>query len=566
VEKKELIRILSLWVFLSCNVLMAQQQNLPLEYNYELFYSKYLYGQEEKIFHSSFKPYLASEVYTVIYPDTTFGLQQLDNDNYFKKAINVIGYGDMLRFDEHGFIKPTYIDSSNYGVKIEMPYNNQGYSPRKFYVAANPIIRYELGYDSYRGGKKFYNLRGVELRGDIGAKVSIFTTFLEQQAEFPDYVQGYVAKNRAAPGESKVRQFKGTGWDFNRSAAYISYSPNKFFNVQIGSNKHFIGDGYRSLLLSDNSNSYPFVQTSTKFWRIKYVNIFAELINNNNSITDFTLGFPRKFATFNYLSYDIHPRVQVGLFEGIMWRRTTDKGHTAFDFNMLNPIIGIRGLQKNLDINILYGLNISVRLPKYISIYGQLAINELSGGRNSSTRRTGWQAGVKYFDVAGVKNLNLQLEYNSVRPYTYQGNSDSILHYSHYNQSLAHPMGANFNEILLLANYRYKRIYANYKFNYSKAGVDAKGVNYGADILKNAADANTTSDVKIGNGIAYNIVNNEFRAGYIINPKINMSLEMVLHIRKYSSDFNDFELKSNYFSLGMVTRLYNHYYDIPLVF
>jgi hypothetical protein len=249
-----------------------------------------------------------------------------------------------------------------------------------------------------------------------------------------------------------------------------------------------------------------------------------------------------------------------------MWRRTTDKGHTAFDFNMLNPIIGIRGLQKNLDINILYGLNISVRLPKYISIYGQLAINELSGGRNSSTRRTGWQAGVKYFDVAGVKNLNLQLEYNSVRPYTYQGNSDSILHYSHYNQSLAHPMGANFNEILLLANYRYKRIYANYKFNYSKAGVDAKGVNYGADILKNAADANTTSDVKIGNGIAYNIVNNEFRAGYIINPKINMSLEMVLHIRKYSSDFNDFELKSNYFSLGMVTRLYNHYYDIPLVF
>lgn len=565
-ERKEPIRILLFFVLLCSNYLQAQQQNMPLEYNYDLYYSKYLYQQNNEVFHTSFRPYLASEVYTIVYPDTTFGLEQLENDSYFKKAINVIGYGDMLRFDEHGFIKPTYIDSSNYGVKIEMPTNDKVYTPRKFYVAANPIIRFELGYDSYKGGRKYYNLRGVELRGDIGSKVSIYSSFLEQQAEFPDYVQGYVAKNRAAPGETKVRQFKGTGWDFNRSVAYISFSPNKYFNLQVGSNKHFVGDGFRSLLLSDNANSYPFIQASTKFWKIKYINIFAELINNNNSITDFTLGFPRKFATFNYLSYDIHPWVQVGLFEGIMWRRTTDQGHTAFDFNMLNPILGIRGFQKNLDINSLYGLNLSVKLPKYVTLYGQFAMNEMTGSRYSSRRRSGWQAGVKYFDIAGVKNLNIQLEYNSVRPYTYQGKEDSILHYSHYNQSLTHPMGANFNEFLLLANYRYKRLYASYKFNYSKAGVDAKGVNYGADILKNAAMATTPEGVKIGNGIAYSIVNNELRAGYILNPKINMALEMVVHIRKYASDINNFELKSNYFSLGMVTRLYNHYYDVPLIF
>lgn len=565
-EKKKLFKYILLVVALLPFLLYAQQQNLPLEYNYDLYYSKYLYQQDKAVFHTSFKPYLASEVYEIVYPDTTFKLQQLDNDTKFHKAINVIGYGDMLRFDEKGFIKPTYIDSSNYGVKIEMPTNKRGFIKRKLYVAANPIIRFELGYDSYKGGKKYYNMRGIELRGDIGNKVSIYTAFLEQQAEFPDYVQAFVAKNRTAPGESKVRQFKGTGWDFNRSAAFISYSPNKHFNIQLGHGKHFIGDGYRSLLLSDNANSYPYLQLSTKIWKLKYVNIFAELLNNINTPTDFTLGYPRKFATFNYLSYDVNKWFQASLFEGIIWRRTTPMGHTAFDFNLLNPIIGIRGFQKNLDVNTLYGINAKLQFPKYISVYGQYAINNLSGGMRTSGNRTGWQLGAKYFDAFGVNNLNLLVEFNAVRPYTYQGKTDSILHYSHFNQSITHPMGANFNEILIMTNYRYKRYYANWKFNYSIAGVDAKNVNYGADILKSVLNADVIEDVAIGQGIEYKVSNNEFRVGYILNPKLNLSLEMVLHLRKYKADVNDFEINDKYFSLGMTSRLFNHYYDVPLIF
>lgn len=94
------------------------------------------------------------------------------------------------------------------------------------------------------------------------------------------------------------------------------------------------------------------------------------------------------------------------------------------------------------------------------------------GKKGTSDRRMGWQAGIKYFDVGGVKNLNFQAEYNSVRPYSYQG-QDSAIGYYHYNQSLGHPMGANFNEFLVMLNYQYKRVYASYKMSYIQTAADS---------------------------------------------------------------------------------------------
>ena len=40
----------------------------------------------------------------------------------------------------------------------------------------------------------------------------------------------------------------------------VSYTPNKVLNIQFGHGKNFIGDGYRSLFLSDVSSPYPFLK------------------------------------------------------------------------------------------------------------------------------------------------------------------------------------------------------------------------------------------------------------------------------------------------------------------
>ncbi len=553
--------------FCSAQQLIAQQLNLPVNRTHRLNYEKYLYKTDKnKPFHTSVKPYIESEVYEFVFPDTTYGLQKKSPTNGFKKAINLIGYEDWIRFDESGFIKPVEIIEED-GDTIVINRTETSYHKRKFYIAANPVLHFAFGKGNAEN-KYSYNLRGVEIKANIGSKVSVYTAFLETQAVFPQYIRPFILRTRTAPGQGKVRNFKENGFDFSQAIGYIHFAPNRYFNVELGHGKHFIGDGYRSLLLSDNSFSYPYIKFSTQFWRLKYVNIYTELLNDIRTETDFTLGFPKKLANFNYLSFAAAPWLSLGIFEGLIWRSTTWDGKKKFDANYLNPIIGIRALQKNLDANKLYGFNASINLPKHIVLYGQIMVNEFSGDLRSVDNRTGLQAGAKYYDAFGVKNLNLQAEYNIVRPYSYQNATDSVLHYSHYNQALAHPMGAGFDEFLFLADYRYKRFVAGLKVNGGRSSVDGTELNVGTDIMLSKDEAAYLDKVTIGQGLlAYKVLNGEFSFGYILNPKINMLLEAKIQIRKYSTDINlPNSLDTKLFSIGLNTRLFNHYYDVPIHF
>lgn len=559
---------------------MAQQQSLPLNYHHRLFYEKHLHGLDEKPFHSAVKPYLASEVYEFVFPDTTYGLQKVNPGTGFKRAVNVLGYEDVIRFDETGYIKPSFLDTLEDGTITMVNRPADVYQPRKFYISANPIVRLEAGRDLKNSENTvYYNMRGVELNVNIGSKISVYSAFTENQSAFPNYVALQVRKFRAAPGESKVRNFGQRGFDFSRAMGFITYAPSKHFNVQAGHGQHFIGDGYRSLFLSDNSFVYPYIRFSTQFWKIKYVSMYSEFINDVQADTDFTLGLPRKLGSFNYLSLDVAPWLQLGAFEGMVWRSSVAGGGRTFDANFINPIIGIRALQKNIDANSVYGLSAKITLPKYIILYGQLLVNELRGNFLGAGNRSGLQMGAKYYDAFGVKNLNILAEYNRVRPYTYQNNGDTVLHYTHYNQALAHPMGANFDEMLLLVNYRYKRFLTELKVNTATSAVDAKirvplftPGNVGSDILLNAADANPefADRTRVGQGDSrYFLLNAEFRVGYLINPRLNMMVEARAHIRNYRFDINLPALNNtdmSLFSIGFNTRLFNHYYDLPVNF
>ena len=170
-----------------------------------------------------------------------------------------------------------------------------------------------------------------------------------------------------------------------------------------------------------------------------------------------------------------------------------------------------------------------------------------------------------------MKNLNLQVEFNSVRPHTYQGKDTGIGFY-HYNQSLAHPMGANFSEVLVMASYQWKRIYCNYTFNYTQAGFDRdtttnRTLNFGNTIMDTDNQIIQTNGVKIGNGSAYSVINNELKFGYILNPKINMCVAATMQFRKYNfSHPNIDNLKSRAISLHFSTNIFNRYYDLPILF
>ena len=63
------------------------------------------------------------------------------------------------------------------------------------------------------------------------------------------------------------------------------------------------------------------------------------------------------------------------------------------------------------------------------------------------------------------------MEYNRVRPYAYTA-KDSAMHYTQYDAALAHPNGANFQEVFGQLSYRYDRFYTSLGITWSKGGID----------------------------------------------------------------------------------------------
>ncbi|MBK8474593.1 MAG: hypothetical protein IPL33_21795 [Sphingobacteriales bacterium] len=92
---------------------------------------------------------------------------------------------------------------------------------------------------------------------------------------------------------------------------------------------------------------------------------------------------------------------------------------------------------------------------------------------------------MKYIDVAGVSNLDAQIEYNTARPYTYTHHNEGG-NYTHYNQALAHPLGANFRELMGVLQYRtFKQFHFKLTMLYAQQGLDNADdtTNWGGNIF-----------------------------------------------------------------------------------
>tara|TARA_B100000242_G_scaffold292860_1_gene269306 strand:- start:1401 stop:3029 length:1629 start_codon:yes stop_codon:yes gene_type:complete len=536
----------SLFTFFS-SFLVAQ--NLNLNENNDI--NKYLYSEESNM-HTSFKPILKSSF--------SFNIDSflLSNDNYSNKN----KYLNKL-FSNHLFV----LSGDDYNVSV------------------SPIVSFSKGIETEENKSTFVNTRGYFVQGMLGKKISFSTSFCENQAIFPNYLHSYIKSNNVVPGQGYARDFKGTGFDYAMSSGHVSYKPNKMFLLQFGHGKHFIGDGYRSLLLSDNSFNYPFLKIQTNFSKIQYTNLYCELMDINYFKTNLVdnidqMGYPKKYISSHYLSYNFTNKFNISLFESVVWRMNHAPGVRGFDVSYLNPIAMLRPIEFSLNSpdNVLIGLN-----SKYIInrsyLYGQLIIdefslNDLREDNGFWGNKIGYQYGYKIFDAFGIERLNLQAEYNYVRPYTYAHHNPQQ-NYAHYNQPLAHPLGANFSEFLFLLNYKYQRFELSGKIIFSKYGgkILNDPTSYGNDLYFSTGNyAEQEGLVAMGTGrpsdfdiqmYQGNLTTIEYKSldiSYIINPLTNLKLNFGLILRELNND--DGFLNTKYYNISLMSDLFNHYYDI----
>jgi hypothetical protein len=400
-----------------------------------------------------------------------------------------------------------------------------------FFLALNPVLQFQQGFESGYNKSIFLNSRGVSVRGLIGKKLGFSAFITENQERGPQFYQQRVTNFKAVPGVGFYKPFKTNGYDYFDARGYITFAAVKnYIDVQFGYDKNFIGNGYRSLFLSDWGNSNLFLKINTKIWKFNYQNLFMELMPQFKKSGDTLLD--RKYAAMHHLSMNVTKWLNVGLFEGVIFGRKN-----RFDFQYLNPIIFYRHIEGTVGSpdNAVAGLDFKANVAHRVQLYGQLLLDEfiLSEVKNNPTswvNKWGIQAGLKYIDAFGIRNLDMQIETNRVRPFTYSHN-DTIANYTHYNQPLAHPLGANFQEVLAIVNFQpTPKWYITAKAIYYYQGLDSAGRNFGSNNLKNYT-TRTGNNFKIGEGNKATVLNSIVQVSY--EWKENLYLDLSFQYRNY---------------------------------
>jgi hypothetical protein len=402
-----------------------------------------------------------------------------------------------------------------------------------FFLALNPVIQEQQSIETGNNERVFLNSKGFTMRGMIANRLGFSAYLTDNQERGPEFFQQRVAQFSAVPGAGYYKSFKQTAFDYFDNRASIYFNLIKYFDIQFGYDKNFIGNGYRSLFLSDYAAPYLFLKIDTRIWKLNYENIFMELISQYDKTVDYQ--YPKKYAVIHHLSFNAAKWLNLGLYENVVFSRPDH-----FDFSYLNPVIFLVSAQQQdgSPDKTTAGLDFKANIGHATQFYGQLLIDEFVLDQITHYSRGWWgnkqglQLGLKYIDMFNLKNLDLQLEGNIVRPYSY-AHYDSVSSFSHYNQPLAHPLGANFEEFIAIVRYQpaYKW-HLETKLIYYKQGLDSSGVNFGSNIFLNYNTRPRDYGFKIGSGVPATCLNFSALVSYEI--KENVFLELSAMYRNYN--------------------------------
>lgn len=430
---------------------------------------------------------------------------------------------------------------------------------------------FQVGKSRDESKTLYTNTRGVSLQANIGPKFYFESTFFENQAKFPHYLDDFIRRNDIIPGQGGIKYISnGQAFDYNYATALLSYTPNKYLNLKAGYGQNFIGDGYRSMILSDITFSYPYLQLTGTLGSVQYTAMWAQFMDKHSK--DFAsayedLGFYKKWGVFHFLDWNVNKKLTIGLFDAVIWPDADSSGRKrGFDWSYMNPIIFLRSAEfsEGSSDNALVGANFKYKLFPKTTLYGQLVLDEFKlkevfSGKGWWANKQAGQIGFRSFDLFKVNKLDLQGEFNVARPYTYSYKS-TLINYEHYNQSLAHPLGANFWEVLGIATYKYKRWYGRGEIMYAQYGADpSPDVNYGHDISKPYTTHVNEYGNWIGQGVKTNLTYAQGTIAYVLNPKYNLRVEASLAARKLSNDLS--KSTDLIFSFGLRSTFRQFYYD-----
>lgn len=512
------------------NTAIAQNSLLTFNEDYYHLVDRYAILSGNTDFCTSIKPFNRAHLENLILSHPDLIQSKADKYNF-----------DLLRFDQWDVLPQANGDTT---IDILLKRRFQYFYPFKtsFFavnhkdlkLVVNPVLGFASGKSN--DDNIYRNTRGVDVRGSIGGKVGFYTFISENQFVYPDYYTQQVKTLNAIPGTGFIKRFGNNGYDFFNARGYITVQLNPFIHAQFGHDNNFFGNGYRSLIWSDFAKENLFLKLHTKVWRFNYVNIFSELTDYR---FDGTKHQQKKYSAFHYLNINVIPKkLDIGVFENIVFARNDSNQVSGFELNYLNPIIFYRAAEHGLNStdNSILGADLKWNFAKSFSFYSQIVLDEFH--KDEIVNRTGswvnkwaYQAGLKYLNAFGLPNLDVQIETNVVRPYVYT-HFKTDQNWANYSQPMAHPLGANFNEVLGILRYQVTpKMNVVLKYFHILHGADSSLTgstsHFGGNIYADYYNRPKDDGIAIGDGVQRKIDIIDFKFSYQIYPNILFDLRVV---------------------------------------
>jgi hypothetical protein len=430
---------------------------------------------------------------------------------------------------------------------------------KNFKVSINPILTSEYFKNFGETGDILQSQIGLNANLNFKDKLFSKINFSNHANTYANYVSARIDSTQIIPHFGREYSKSGNLYSFLDLNGYLAYNASKYINFQIGKDRNFLGEGYRSLFLSDNAQSLSFIKTTVEIWKIKYLVMYNMHKDVNTSSGNLNLN--KKYSVIHYLSWNIGKRFTANMFETVIWRGQDSTGYRGYDVNYLNPIIFFRPVDFSIGSpdNVIMGIGGKIKLFKSTYLYSQFIadefkIDEIKAGKGWWANKFGIQAGMKCYNLFTIKNLFFLGEINAVRPFTFSHES-SMENYGNYHQSMNHPLGANYSEAISIIEYSKNRFSVSAKIILSKYGTDDDSLNYGQNIYRSYYDTKMEYGNKLFQGIPNSAIIGEGKIQYLINPKWNLKFEAGIRYRKQSTA--TISKTDNYIFIGLKTNLFN---------
>ena len=299
----------SLFILLFVSIpVFSQSAYLPLNQEYNRSLQKALYSKNIR-FHTSIRPYAFGDIKAVVNYDSLQSLLRMNRvieKKWKQKAWDKFFNDDVITLYK-----------------------------KKFSLVMNPLMNFSYGHDFVENKNVWVNTRGIEVKGRIGKNFTFYTNYYENQGAFVNYIDTAIREKMVIPGQGRVQYYldstgkhlylNGKGFDYSSATGYISVTAGKHFMFQLGHGKNFLGDGYRSLLLSDNAYANAYFKMEINFWHMKYLVLYNQYLDMHEDIPE--IGYARKYSAVHYLSWAISKQVNLSFFDAIIWQATDTLGH-----------------------------------------------------------------------------------------------------------------------------------------------------------------------------------------------------------------------------------------------